>query len=260
MEKSMTYRVMSNSIAFIIGFSIIFIFVIGSLGGVITEYVNHHNDVINEVLGVIIIILGIHMLGIFKIKALMSEKRFNLANKKPGLLGSMIVGMAFSFGWVPCTGPILTAIFALTQDSGNYLMSLALMTVYSAGLAIPFLLTALALNQFLKWFQKFKHHLHKVEIVSGILVIGIGVLIFKGGLTSLNQYFTGLGGVGSALEGSVFSSEAKVGFLIAFVGGLISFMSPCVLPLIPMYISYLSGASIGELTGEVKSKPAGEAG
>ncbi len=251
MKRSITYKVMSNSLAFIAGFSLIFIFVIGSLAGSLTEFFYDYTDTINKVLGVIVVILGIHMLGIFKIKALMSEKRFNMAERKLGLLGSLLVGMAFAFGWTPCIGPILVAIFALAQESGNYWTSLLLMTFYSLGLAIPFLLTALALNKFLLWFQKFKQHFRKVEIFSGILVMGIGVLIYTGGLSYLNQYFSGLGGLEADLQDRVFG-ESQVNMLFAFVGGLISFLSPCVLPLMPMYLSYISGVSIGEMTGEVK--------
>jgi len=251
MKKSITYKVMSNSLAFIVGFSIIFIFVIGSLAGSLTKFFFDYTDTINKILGVIVVILGIHMLGIFKITALMSEKRFNMAERKWGLAGSMVVGMAFAFGWTPCIGPILFAIFALAQESGNYWTSLLLMAFYSLGLAIPFLLTALALNKFLLWFQKFKQHFRKVEIFSGILVMGIGVLIFTGGLSSLNQYFAGLGGLEANLQDRVFG-ESQINLLFAFVGGLISFLSPCVLPMMPMYISYISGVSIGEMTGEVK--------
>lgn len=256
MNKSITYKVMSNSLMFIAGFSIIFIFVIGSLAGSLSEFFTNYTDIINKILGVIVFLLGIHMLGIFKITALMSEKRYQMGERKFGLAGSLVVGMAFAFGWTPCIGPILAAIFALAQDSGSYWTSLLLMTFYSLGLAIPFLITALALNKFLLWFQKFKQHFRKVEIFSGILVIGIGVLIFTGGLGSLNQYFTGLGELESGIEDKVIgdTDNSQINLLFAFIGGLISFLSPCVLPLVPMYLSYISGVSIGEMTGEIKKE------
>ena len=174
------------------------------------------------------------------------------------MIGSFLVGLAFAFGWAPCTGPILAAIFVLAGESGSYWSSLLLMTGYSLGLAIPFLLAALALNLFLRWFHKFKQHFRKVEIVSGILVILIGILVYKGGLTQLNNYFVGLGGIESELQEKA-KGETGVNFMIAFLGGLISFLSPCVLPLVPMYLSYLSGVSIGEITGEVKQESKAEA-
>jgi cytochrome c-type biogenesis protein len=248
MKRSITYKVMSNSIAFIIGFSIIFIFVVGSLAGALTEFFNSYSTIINKVLGVIVIVLGIHILGIFKIKSLMMEKRFQLADHRFGLIGSVLVGMAFAFGWTPCIGPILFAIFALAQESGNYWTSLLLMTSYSLGLAIPFLLAALALNKFLLWFNKFKHHFKTVEIISGILVILIGAMIFAGGLTQLNKYFQGMGGLESGIQETVWGGRQNVNILFAFVGGLISFLSPCVLPLVPMYLSYLSGVSLSDIT------------
>ena len=254
MKRSITYKVMSNSIAFIIGFSIIFIFVVGSLAGALTEFFNSYSSIINKVLGVIVIVLGIHILGIFKIKALMMEKRFQLADHRFGLIGSVLVGMAFAFGWTPCIGPILFAIFALAQESGNYWTSLLLMTSYSLGLAIPFLLAALALNKFLLWFNKFKHHFKTVEIISGILVILIGVMIFGGGLTQMNQYFQGMGGLESGMQEKLWGGRQNVNILFAFVGGLISFLSPCVLPLVPMYLSYLSGVSLSDITAS-ETKP-----
>jgi len=239
---------MSNSVAFIIGFSIIFIFVVGSLAGALTAFFYEHTETINKVLGVIVIVLGIHMLGIFKIKTLMSEKRFQFMDNRFGLFGSVLVGMAFAFGWTPCIGPILFAIFALAQESGSYWTSLMLMAFYSLGLAIPFLLAALALNKFLIWFNKFKQHFRKVEIFSGILVIIIGGLIFAGGLAQMNEYFQGLGAIESGIQEKVYGGEQQINILFAFMGGLISFLSPCVLPLVPMYLSYLSGVSISEFT------------
>jgi cytochrome c-type biogenesis protein len=238
MTRSITYKVMSNSIAFIIGFSIIFIFVVGSLAGALTEFFFAYSAIINKVLGVIVIVLGIHVLGIFKIKSLMMEKRFQFADHKFGLFGSVLVGMAFAFGWTPCIGP----------DSKSYWTSLLLMTSYSLGLAIPFLLAAMALNKFLLWFNKFKHHFRTVEILSGILVILIGVMIFAGGLTQMNQYFQGMGGLESGIQDKVFGEGQSVNMLFAFIGGLISFLSPCVLPLVPMYLSYLSGVSLSDIT------------
>ena len=255
LNKSITYRVLTNSLAFILGFSVIFIFVIGSLAGALTDFINQYQDVISKILGVAVLILGIHMLGIFKIKSLMKEERFQMGSKRRwGLIGSFLVGMAFAFGWTPCVGPILATIFALAGESGSYGQALLTMTVYSLGLAIPFFIAALAVNLFLNWFNKFKRYFRVVEIVSGILVMGVGVLIFLGVHTSLNQYYQGLGGIESSWEDKVLGGKEGVTLLIAFIGGLISFLSPCVLPLVPAYISYLSGASIAELRGESKPK------
>jgi len=253
LQKSISYKVLSNSIAFILGFSVIFIFVVGSLAGALTEFINQYMNAISKVFGVIVVILGIHMLGIFKIKALMKESRMQMGGRKLGLLGSFIVGMAFAFGWTPCVGPILAAIFMLAGESGSYGTALLTMTAYALGLAIPFFITALAVNLFIGWFNKFKQHFRKVEIVSGILVIIVGVLIFFNLLTILNRYFTGLGNIEGQIEEGVFGSKEGVTLLIAFLGGLVSFLSPCVLPLVPAYISYLSGVSISELKGETQS-------
>jgi cytochrome c-type biogenesis protein len=192
------------------------------------------------------------MLGIFRIKALMKETRFQLVSRKIGVFGSFFVGMAFAFGWTPCTGPILTVVFAVAGESGSYGKALLTMTAYTLGLAIPFFIAALAVNIFLNWFNKFKQHFRKMEIFTGLLVIAVGVLIFFGMLTSLNRYFAGFSDLESRIEEGFSVSGEGISLLIAFIGGIVSFLSPCVLPLVPAYISYLSGVSLSELRGETK--------
>jgi cytochrome c-type biogenesis protein len=253
MKKSITYRVLSNSLAFIIGFSIVFI-LIGTIAGSFQQVYQEYK--IFRVMGVIVFILGIHMTGIFRIKSLMQEKKFHLSGNKWGLAGSTLVGMIFAFGWTPCVGPILAAIFTLAVDSSTKSSAVILMIAYSLGLAIPFFIAALALNQFLKWFNKFRNYLRVVEILSGILVMAVGVLIFMDMMSKLNSVFaTGTGSIESNVSGKLIGDVDSVNIFIAFIGGLISFLSPCVLPMIPMYLSYLSGASIGDMVGESKPKP-----
>jgi cytochrome c-type biogenesis protein len=135
--------------------------------------------------GLVIIVFGLHLIGLLKIKYLYRDTR-QFSNEKPrGMLGSLTLGIAFAAGWTPCIGPILGGIIGLAATSGGWKGGLILAAFYSAGLSVPFLVTGLAINQFLGFYSKFRQHLHKVEVVSGIVLILIGVLIMSNRLTLL---------------------------------------------------------------------------
>src|SRR5947207_2442322 len=119
----------------------------------------------------------LQLIGLLKISALYKDTRM-FSNEKPrGMLGSFMLGLAFAAGWTPCIGPILGGIIGLAATSGGWRNGLLLSAFYSAGLAVPFLLTGLGINQFLGFYKKFRKHLHKVEVVSGVVLILIGLLI-----------------------------------------------------------------------------------
>src|SRR5207245_1670583 len=124
------------------------------------------------------------------IKYLYQDKRFHNVEKPRGLLGAFILGLAFAFGWTPCIGPILASIMAIASTKETVSQGMFLLAVYSAGLGIPFLLTSIALNQFLGFYGRFKRHFHAVEVVSGGLVIVVGILILTGSLTRLATWFS----------------------------------------------------------------------
>jgi cytochrome c-type biogenesis protein len=182
-------KVMLNSIGFILGFSMVFI----SLGAISTEVgqvMARYKSVLGQVAGVVIILFGLHLTGIFRINALYADKR--LHNVKGGSTpgGAFLIGFAFAFGWTPCVGPILAVIlgFAATQDS--VAKGILLLTVYSLGLAVPFLLTSLGIGRFLKFYSRFKTHMHAVEVASGVLLIALGTLLVFGRFTLLANYFS----------------------------------------------------------------------
>ena len=179
---------MLNALFFIFGFSLVFI-ALGASATAIGQFLSEQQNIISKIAGGIIVIFGIHMTGIFKIPFLNYEKRFHTEGKKLGLLGAFLVGFAFAFGWTPCIGPILAGILVLASRQETIGQGILLLTSYSLGLGIPFFLTALSLSAFFNVFNKFKRHLHKVEIVGGILLIVIGVLIMTNYLTILSGYF-----------------------------------------------------------------------
>ncbi len=181
-------RIILNALFFILGFSLVFIG-LGASATAIGQFLHEQQNLISKIAGGLIIIFGIHMTGIFKIPFLNYEKRFHTKGKRISLLGAFLVGFAFAFGWTPCIGPILAGILVLASRQETIGQGILLLTSYSLGLAIPFFLTALSLSAFFNVFNKFKRHLHKVEIVGGILLIIIGVLIMTNYLTLLSGYF-----------------------------------------------------------------------
>jgi cytochrome c-type biogenesis protein len=188
-DSSLFRTVLMNSIMFIIGFSITFV-MLGATASWLGQLLLSHRDLFSKLAGLLLIVFGIHLTGIFKINLLYRDKRFHNVQKPRGLLGALVLGLAFAFGWTPCIGPILASIMAIATTKDTVTQGMFLLAVYSAGLGIPFLLTSLALNKFLSFYGRFKKHFHAVELVSGVLVIAVGVLILTGSLTRLNTWFS----------------------------------------------------------------------
>ncbi len=188
-ETAVLRRVMLNSVAFVLGFSIVFV-VLGALSTEVGQLASQYKSVLAQVAGVLVIVFGLHLTGILRIKALYADKR--LHNVKGGNTpwGAFVIGFAFAFGWTPCVGPILSGILVIAAAQNSVGKGILLLTVYSLGLAVPFLLTALGIERFMKFYTGFRRHMHVVEVVSGALLIALGVLLVFGKLTLLSQYFS----------------------------------------------------------------------
>src|SRR5215212_5468227 len=182
--------VILNSIAFNIGLSMIFLS-LGVLAGLVGKTVTA-NPWFRIIGGIVIIGFGFQLMGFLKIGALYKDTRFFSQQKPRGMLGSMTLGMAFAAGWTPCIGPILGGIIGLAATSGNWKTGLFLSCFYAAGLAVPFLLTGLGINQFLGFYTKFRKHLHKVEVVSGVMLITIGLLIATNKVAVINAWLVSM--------------------------------------------------------------------
>ncbi len=180
-------RIFINSIFFVVGFSIVFI----SLGASATffgQVLREQLDIITKIAGAVIILFGLHMTGLFKIPFLNYEKRFHTKGKPLGAAGALVVGLAFAFGWTPCIGPILASILTLASQQESVSRGIFLLSAYSAGLGIPFILAGLSINIFYAPFNRMKRHLPKIEMISGILLIIVGILIMTGYLTIISAY------------------------------------------------------------------------
>lgn len=170
--------VIMNSLAFNAGLSVIFL-VLGTTAGLVGAAITS-NPWVRIIGGLVIIAFGLQLIGLLKISALYKDTRFFSDDKPRGVLGSAALGMAFAAGWTPCIGPILGGIIGLAATSGGWRSGLVLSAFYSAGLAVPFLLTGLGINQFLGFYKNFRRHLHKVEVVSGVVLILVGILVMTG--------------------------------------------------------------------------------
>lgn len=177
--------VMLNSVAFNLGLSVIFL-ALGTAAGWLGAGVLQ-NFWLRLVGGVIIIGFGLQLIGLLKIGALYKDTRMFSSEKPRGMPGSFTLGIAFAAGWTPCIGPIIGGIIALAASSGGWRGGLLLSAFYSAGLAIPFLLTGLGINKFLGFYSGFRKHLHKVEVVSGAVLIAVGLLVATGYSTLLTS-------------------------------------------------------------------------
>lgn len=188
-QRRMFRTVMLHSLTFVLGFSIVFI-ALGAVATGVGQVFNQYHSLLSKIAGIIVIIFGLHLTGILKIKALYADKRLHDVKGGSSAVGSFAVGFAFAFGWTPCIGPILATILVLAGAQETVWKGIILLAVYSLGLAVPFLLTSLGVDRFLAFYGRFRRHLHTVEVLSGVLLIAIGVLIFLNNLRLLSGYLT----------------------------------------------------------------------
>jgi cytochrome c-type biogenesis protein len=168
-EGELFRKVMLNSAAFIVGFSIVFI-TLGAISTEVGQVLVQYKSLLSRIAGVIIILFGIHLTGLFQIKWLLADTRLHNLKGSNSAWGAFVIGFAFAFGWTPCVGPILAVVLGFA--------------------AVPFLLTSLGIERFLKFYNRFKFHMHAVEVASGVLLIALGILLVMGRFTLISGYFS----------------------------------------------------------------------
>lgn len=179
--------VLIRSVAFVLGFSLVFI-ALGASATAIGKFIFDKLPILSKIAGALIVVFGLHMMGLFRLGFLDTEKRAQTARKPTGPLGAFLVGLAFAFGWTPCIGPILAGILVVAGSKDTIQEGVLLLAVYSLGLGVPFLLTSLAIDRFFSVAAAIRRHYHAIELVSGGLLVAIGVLIFTGQLTVIVRY------------------------------------------------------------------------
>lgn len=182
-------RVIVASLAFILGFSLVFVS-LGASASAIGQFLMSRLTILNKVAGAIIIVFGLHTMGVLRIEWLYQDKHVRTSQRPAGFIGAVLVGIAFAFGWTPCIGPILAGILAVAAAQDTIGDGVRLLSAYSLGLGVPFFATALAIDRFFAAFARIRRHYHAIEVVSGALLVAIGVLIFTNRFTIIAQWLT----------------------------------------------------------------------
>src|SRR5262249_51349585 len=180
-------QVFLTSLALVIGFAIVFV-ALGASATAIGKFLFARLPLLSKIAGAILIVFGLHTMGVFRIAFLEAEKRVHAQRKPAGPLGAMLVGIAFAFRWTPCIGPLRERILGIAGSRNSVGEGITLLAVSSLGLGIPFLLTSLPINQFSGAAKRIRRYYHAVELTSGALLIAIGVLILTGQLTIITRF------------------------------------------------------------------------
>jgi cytochrome c-type biogenesis protein len=192
-------RVLLAALAFVLGFAVVFT-AFGATASVVGQAIARHTDLLAKIAGGIIIILGLHFLGLFKIGFLQREARFHPERKPAGLIGAFIIGMAFAFGWTPCVGPALAAILFVAGSEDQILYGASLLLVYALGIGIPFILAAALIGPFMAFMQRFRRYLGRIEQAMGGLLVLTGILFITGSMNEIGfwllEMFPALGRIG----------------------------------------------------------------
>ena len=182
-------RVITHAVLFVSGFTLVFM-LLGATASFLGQFAHAYKDWIARIGGGLVIVLGLHLLGVFRISALLRERRVHLSDKPAGFLGTLAVGAAFGAAWTPCIGPVLGAILTTAGTRETVWAGIWLLFVYSVGLAVPFLLAALALDRFLATFRRFRSWIPWMERGAGVLLIALGLLLVTGSFTALSGWLT----------------------------------------------------------------------
>ena len=225
-----------HSLMFILGLSTVFV-ALGFSAGLVSDLLFRFGDVLRIGAGVVLIFFGLLMLGLIPLAFLQRDLRARFSTKPTGYAGSLLVGVAFGAGWTPCVGPILGGILLVAGTSGSAWQGGLLLGAYSLGFALPFLIAAQALPS----VRKLNRYTGTIEKAGGVLLVLVGVLLLTDSVAALSPYLASLGSLENSLAGS------RPGFGLALVAGLLSFLSPCVLPILPSFLAYLTGVGAGKL-------------
>lgn len=186
-DRALWRRVVLAAIVFVLGFSTVFV-ALGASASVLGQLIQTYRVELAMVAGAIIIIFGLHFMGLLRIPLLYREARYHAEASGANLAGAYVIGLAFAFGWTPCIGPVLATVLALAADQASLGAGVRLLAVYSLGLGIPFVLAAMAIRPFLAFMHRFKRHLGLVEKAMGVLLVITGLLFLTGSINVFGQW------------------------------------------------------------------------
>ncbi len=168
-------RVMQAALAFVLGFSVVFIS-LGATASIVSGLLLDHKETLGKIAGAVIIVFGLHFTGLIRIPFLNYEARIHPAERPAGLLGAFLIGLAFAFGWTPCIGPILATVLSVAAQADSLSYGTSLLAAYALGLGVPFIIAAFAAKPFMAWMARFRRQMRKIEVGMGLLLIATGVL------------------------------------------------------------------------------------
>jgi cytochrome c-type biogenesis protein len=274
MRSATRWRTFSHALAFVLGFSLVFV-VLGASVAFFGYALNRYLPAIVRVGGLVLILFGLYVAGALGwvadriqgkgwdrnaigrgyvafvnglARVMYTEGRLQVhTDRSWGYFSSFLMGIVFSAGWIPCVGPVLAGIYLLASNTATVAQGAVLLLAYSAGLGIPFLLTGLAFSRMTGWLRRVNRHLGIVSKITGVFLIFMGLLLFMDRMTFISSGIVSTFGTGLAsLELGSGGISSTITIPIAVLAGLLSFLSPCVLPLIPAYIGYLSGTAMAD--------------
>ena len=182
---------LAHALLFVLGFTLIFL-ALGATATTVGRLLGYNREWVGRVGGVLVIVLGLYLLGVFNFGAFARERRVHIATKPLGYLGTVLVGMAFAAGWTPCIGPILGAVLTYTASSADLNRGLVLLLAYSLGLAVPFVVAALMIDRFIPLFQRYRSALVWTTRAAGVLLLFVGVLMLTDMMRLLTQWLQGM--------------------------------------------------------------------
>ncbi len=265
----MRVQVFSHALLFVAGFTLVFVLLFGIPTTVLGSLLNDYAIWIARIGGVLLVILGLHMAGFFKAlvrlinmggerlkplqdvtakvdyafdSIILPERRLHInQDHSPSYARSLVVGVTFAAGWTPCVGPLLGLVLSMAYTEPG--RAVPLLFVYSMGLAVPFLITAALLSTAVGFLKRINRYMHAIELVSGILLVVVGVFLLSGMFSRFNLLFSSAPEWLTSVEYG-FAVGSTITVPLAFLAGLLSFLSPCVLPLVPIYLGYLTGTTV----------------
>jgi cytochrome c-type biogenesis protein len=236
------WNTFKQGLLFVAGFATFIIGFFGVAGTVLGDVFYDLRDWVRIIGGVMMIVFGLFTLGIVRLPILYRDTRRDIGNVtgKVGGVRSYVTGLGFAAGWTPCIGPFLGAILSMsvTAELGT---RIAMLVAYTLGLGIPFLLVAALTDRMVPLLRRMQKHMRAIEIISGLLLIGIGLALLFGQITQLSSVLAASGA--SDLE-TILLGNAALSIPVAALAGLLSFLSPCVLPLVPAYIGFIGGVAV----------------
>lgn len=239
-QSSRRFTILSHAALFVLGFSTIFVVGWGGMATVAGQVFSAYKSELAQIGGAVVILFGIVNLGILRIPWLFFDTRPQWdANRRAGLFSSALMGVFFAAGWTPCIGTTLGAILTMGFSQETSAQAMLLSSGYALGLGIPFLLIGVGIDRAAHFVRRFRRYVRKVQIASGLLLIVIGIMLLTNQLTLIAIWAQRNG---LFLDLPLGGASAPT-YLIAVLAGLISFLSPCVLPLVPAYVGYLAGRS-----------------